>query len=249
VEGIIYPVEHHDRSLGAYQSHYADVRVNDLRLRERTCALDGNYSSLDKISLRARIDDSFEFQGIKPAGTNVYTFNFVERWPVMLTASRTLEYTGQQINDRDFVGNNLDFAGSNLIYNNALSKDRKAVMWLDRMNATVRLTDDAILEAEFMPTKYLGYLMGAKTTGIADLMYKHTGPSYDVKRGNYLTIDEGEERYYGTYTIMRKMETRSVFENYSEINNQWLPCCYDCRMDMYRKNQDTSSQDSIFNCS
>ncbi len=93
-------------------------------------------------------------------------------------------------------------------------------MWLDRMNATVMATDDAILQADFMPTKYLGYLIKAKTTGIANLGYRQTGQHYDVKRRAYYAINEDNERYYGIYTLGRKIEMRSVFENYNETD-EW----------------------------
>jgi hypothetical protein len=229
VEGNISPTELHGRVLGAYQSHYAEVKANDVRLRERTSSLEGKYRSEDEISLWSKIDNEVDIEATKPAGSNVYTFTYHEQWPVLMTARRTLEYSGRQINDRDFVGNNRDFVGSNLLYNRELSKEQRTVMWLDQMNATVLATDDAILQAEFMPTKYLGYLIKANTTGIADLSYKLRSSQYDVKHQNYPALSEGEERYYGTYDLSRKIEMKSVFEKSNDTDDgadSWLPCCY-----------------------
>jgi hypothetical protein len=69
------------------------------------------------------------------------------------------------------------------------------------MNATVQATNDAILRAEFEQTKYLGYMITAKTTGIADLRNRFRSPHYDVKHQDYLPLSESGERYYGTFSL------------------------------------------------
>jgi hypothetical protein len=93
----------------------------------------------------------------KPIGTDIYSIEYEnEQWPVIIKASKTLAYSGQQINDRDFEGNNGDFVGANFLYNHELSKEQRSVIWLQRMNASVLATNDTILSAEFKPTKYLG---------------------------------------------------------------------------------------------
>lgn len=235
VEGNISAIESYGRVLSPHQSYYADVTANDIRLRERISALEGKYKYQDKMKLLSRIDNDIYIYFNKPSGTNIYTFSFYERWPVLLTSSKTLEYQGRQINSRDFEANNRDFVGSNLLYNRNLSEERQTVMWLDRMNATVLATDDAILQAEFMPTKYLGYLILANTTGIADLRYKQAQSGYDVKRRDYPAASEGYERYYGTYTIGRKIEMRSIFDN-NILSEEWLPCCYDRWFIVLRQN-------------
>jgi hypothetical protein len=77
----------------------------------------------------------------------------------------------------------------------------------------------------------LGYLIQAKTTGIADLSYRLRDSQYDVKHQNYPALSEGEERYYGTYDLARKIEMRSVFEKSDDTDEEelsgysWLPCC------------------------
>jgi len=151
-----------------------------------------------------------------------------EQWPVFIRAVRTLDYSGQQINDRDFEGNNRDFVGAYFLYNHELSKEQRSVIWLQLMNATVLATNDTILLAEFKPTKYLGHQIKAKTTGIADLSYRLSDSQFDFTNQNYPALSEGEERYYGTYDLARKIEMKTVFEKSDDTDDEvdsWLPCC------------------------
>jgi hypothetical protein len=250
IEGKIAPIDSHGRVLSPYQSRYADIGENDVKLRERTSALEGKYKSEDNIRLWSNIANSVNIYYFKPFGSDIFSFSYYEQWPALLTTSRTLEYVGQQINDRDFQGNNRDFVGSNLLYNHELSEELRAVMWLDRMNATVLATNDSIIQAEFMPTKYLGYLIRANTTGIADLRFRHAGSQYDVKRRDYPAVDEGDERYYGTYTLARKIEMRSVFENKNNTAiDEWLPCCNGGWSYMRSEDPQGHSANGFFNCS
>jgi hypothetical protein len=257
VEGKIVPVEFHGVLLNPYSSYYSEIIANDVRLRERTSALEGDYRSAEETRLWSNIEDEIDINYVKPPETNVFTFSFYEKWPVSLTSRRTLEYSGRQINDRDFEGNNLDFVGSNLLYNSKLFKDRSAVMWLASMNATVQATDDSILGAEFMPTKYLGYQIQTNTTGIADFRYRQAGSKYNVKRYDYPPLSESDERYYGTYDLTRKIEMRSQYPYYNGMDNEtdgetygeteWLPCCsWD---DLSLDDQHGRSIDMVFNCS
>ena len=233
VEGKISPVESRYRSLHPYQSYYEEVGTNDVRLRQRTNALEGSYKSTDEIMMQSTVyQNDIDILVDKPIGTEIYEIEYKnEQWPVFIKAGRTLVYSGQQINDRDFEGNNGDFVGANFLYNHELSKEQRSVIWLQMMNATVLATNDTILSAEFKPTKYLGYQIQAKTTGIADLSYRLRDSQYDVKHQNYPALSEGEERYYGTYDLARKIEMRSVFEKSDDTDADefsgysWLPCC------------------------
>ena len=60
---------------------------------------------------------------------------------------------------------------------------------------------------------YLGYLINANTTGIADLSYRFRSQQYNVKHQSYPALSEGDERFYGSYNLARKIEMRSTFEN------------------------------------
>jgi hypothetical protein len=258
VEGKISPVESRYRSLHPYQSYYEEVGTNDVRLRQRTNALEGSYKSTDEIMMQSVVyPDEIEITVDKPIGTDIYAIEYEnEQWPVIIKASKTLAYSGQQINDRDFEGNNGDFVGANFLYNHELSKDQRSVIWLQRMNASVLATNDAILSAEFKPTKYLGYLIQANTTGIADLSYRLRDSQYDVKHQNYPALSEGEERYYGTYDLTRKIEMRSIFERSNDTDAEefsgysWLPCCSSGWGDMSLPDQKGfgTSAKGVFDC-
>ena len=51
VEGKIAPIEFHGVLLNPYSSYYSEVKANDVRLRERTSALEGDYRSEDEMRL------------------------------------------------------------------------------------------------------------------------------------------------------------------------------------------------------
>ncbi len=258
VNGKISPVESRYRSLHPYQSYYEEVGTNDVRLKQRTNALEGSYKSTDEIMMQSAVyPDEIEITVDKPIGTDIYAIEYEnEQWPVIIKASKTLAYSGRQINDRDFEGNNGDFVGAYFLYNHELSKEQRSVIWLQRMNASVLATNDTILSAEFKPTKYLGYLIQVNTTGIADLSYRQGDSQYDVKHKNYPALSEGEERYYGTYDLARKIEMRSVFERSDDTDADefsgysWLPCCSSGWGDMSIPDQKGfgTSAKGIFDC-
>ncbi len=229
VEGNVAPVDVRGRILRAYQSYYAEVEENDVRLSQRTNSLEGYYKSYEIIHLRSSDTGENDISYSKSNGTDEWIFSFREQWPVSLISSRNLEYTGVGINNRDFAINNNDLVGFNLLYSTNLSMDRKSVMWLNRLNASVLATDNAILLSELQPQKYLGYQVDMHTTGIADLTYSQKSSQYDTRRGYYPAISEGSDRYYGDYDVARRIEMRSISEEFDDtcdaLSDVWLPCC------------------------
>jgi hypothetical protein len=161
----------------------------------------------------------------------LFTIQIYEEWPVILKSSKTIKYSGMEINDREFAGNSQDFAGSNLLYNKELSKETNVGMLLRNMNATVFATDDAILSTDFMPNKEMYYDTRTYTTGIAEMKYRQTSSNYDFKRGTYTVLGEGDERYSGDYNISRSIHMKSDFQ-YSDLEDDWLPCCFSGVNDM-----------------
>jgi len=257
VEGKISPVESRGRILSPYQSYYEDMSANDVRLKQRTSSLEGNYKSSDEIMMKSLVYPSIKITLDKPVGTDIYEIEYNETWPVIIKANRTLAYSGKQINNRDFEGNNGDFASSNFLYNHELSKELESVIWLKNMNATVLATDEAILLAEFKPTKYLGQMIHANTSGIADLCFRLSDSKHDLKHHNYPALSGGEERYYGAYDLARKIEMKSAFENSNDTDDEldswlpnWLPCCVGGWDDMEQLDRSGSGTDAkgIFDC-
>jgi hypothetical protein len=251
----ISPVKSRSRILHPYQSYYAEVGNNDVRFRQRTSSLEGSYKSADEIMMQSVVyPDEINITIDKPAGTDLYTIEYgTEKWLVFIKSNRTLAYSGQGINDRDFEGNNGDFVGASFLYNRELSKEQKTIMWLQRMNATVWAVDDSTIFAEFKPTKYLGYEIRSNTTGIADLSYRFRDTQYDAKHQNYPALSMREERYYGAYDLMRKINMKTVFEKskdpYDE-ENSWLPCCFEGWKDMmsFDKKGFTADAKGVFDC-
>lgn len=247
VQGTISPVEYRGRSLSPYHSGYQEVNVNDVRLRDRTSAFMGNYASEEWMSLQADVSNPSFFDYTIENGT--LAGQYTEEWPVILRSSKSIRYSGQEINNREFAGNNLDFASSDLLYNKELSKDTDVNMLLRRMNATVLANDDAILAADFMPSKEMYFDTRIYTTGIADLKYRLTRPSVELKTKGYPASSEGEERYIGAYNITRSIHMKSDFPYYAQ-EKDWLPCCPagGCDMNPFDNMDLGISAKEVFDC-
>ena len=254
VEGRISPVAYRGRTLNPYHSYYAELKANDIRLRERTAALEGSYKSEENITMKAATENEINIDIEKLAGSNILTVNYKETWPAYMRATKTIEYYGRQINNRDFEGNNGDYVGANLLYNQELFKDRRSIMWLDRMNATVWGAfdptggpHDSIVAARFQPTKYLGYLIKTHTTGLADFGYKFSDERYNVKLRSYPARSEGDERYYGTYDLIRRIEMKTVYDK-NNGTGEWLPCDFAGWADILPYDRVGHSANEVFNC-
>ena len=230
VQGTVSPVDYGGRSLSPYYSGYQDVNVNDVRLRDRTSALQGSYSSEEQMTLQSDTTEPTLINTTADGG--FFTIQIYEEWPVILKSSKTIKYSGMEINDREFAGNSLDFAGSNLLYNKELSKETNVGMLLRNMNATVFATNDAILSANFMPNKEMYYDTRTYTTGIAEMKYRQTSSNYDFKRGTYTVLGEGDERYTGNYNITRSIHMKSDFQ-YSDLEDDWQTCLISSGNDLF----------------
>ena len=217
VQGQISPVDYRGRTLSPYHSYYKDVNVNDVRLKERTAALQGSYSSMELLSLKSSINNSVNMTIVKPAGSDVYTIDFYERWPVKLSYSKNMTYSGKEINNREFVGNNKDYVGANFLYNHEFSEDRSLKMNLLRMNATILATDGAIDLAEVKATRDTQYRLQSHSTGIANFEWRQVGTDDEI-------LNAGDERYVGTYDIVKNMHMKSRFDTIQK-EDEWLPCC------------------------
>jgi hypothetical protein len=219
VEGDVVPiaVTPAGRVLSPFISGFADLAANDVRLRERTAALQGTYSSEGVISLRSEAEADVNRTYFKPAGSEIWTITLEENWPVTLNASRTVDYIGKMINDRDCAGNSGDAVGASFLYNTELSRERNVALRLDRLNATVIATNETILRADVFPTRSSVYETRSRSTGIADLRYRQTDFRGDL-------INLGEERYSGIYEITRKVEMVLV-ETREKKETDWLACC------------------------
>jgi hypothetical protein len=249
VEGKIKAFEGpRGRVLSPYCSYFGDMDLNDVRLKGRTAALEGNYSSDGITEVRSKVKPPVRLNIDKSVGSNIYTIDFMEDWPVDISSRRSLEYSGKGINDRDFSGNNLDFVRADLLYNKNLSKNLIIGMELERMNATVLATDYGIIQAEIKPTRDLNFKLSARTTGIADLKYQQSGPEFDRDSvTGYEIFHSGDERYYGSFNMMMDISMKSRFEDLRTYDS-WLPCCYQGWTDMSLFDRRALNADGIFDC-
>ena len=127
----------------------------------------------------------------KPAGSDVYTIDFYEKWPVKLNYSKSMNYSGKEINNREFVGNNHDYVGANFLYNHEFSEERSLNMSLERMNATILATDEAIDFSEVKATRDTQYRLQSHSTGIANFEWRQVGTEDEI-------LNAGDERYRGS---------------------------------------------------
>ncbi len=261
VQGTVSPVDYHGRSLRPYYSGYREVKANDVRLSGRTSALQGNYSSAESIYLRSHTTEALHSTTTKEANSPFIVINFFEDWPVILKSSRQIEYSGKEINDREFAENNLDYVENNLLYNKLLSAEIDVGLLLRRMNATVlamilpkkvaeKYAKDTLVSAEFMPSREMAYRISADTTGIADLKYRLTDSKYDFKHTLYPALSESEEWYIGNFSIVRSIHTKSNFENTTQ-DEYGDPCCFAGYSDMIPEDRGYLgiSTREVFDCS
>jgi hypothetical protein len=241
VQGQISPVDYRGRILSPYHSYYKDVIVNDVGLKERTSALQGSYSSKEQLLLKSSTNNSVNMTIIKPAGSDVYTIDFYEKWPVKLIYSKSMNYSGKEINNREFVGNNKDYVGANFLYNKEFSEERSLKMNLLRMNATILATDEAIDLSEVKATRDTQYKLQSHSTGIASFEWRQVGTNDEI-------LNAGDERFVGTYDIAKNMRMKSRFDTIQK-EDEWLPCCSGGFFSMNPVDQITlKSAKGVFDC-
>jgi hypothetical protein len=201
-------------------SQYAEIDVNDVRMRERVSAKDGTLDLEERINLRAEETDPWESETVKLPGTQDYTLTVNETWPVSLKAMKSIDYVGKGINDREIFGNNLDYIGSQHLYTTDFRKDRTCDLDLKNawFEALLNDTTNAILKDVFQPEKTTEYHLDSYSTGLAILKYR-AALGKDI-------ASEGDERYYGTFSTHRQILTVSPGrENMTDSEDDWLECC------------------------
>jgi hypothetical protein len=248
ITGTVSPEEYRGRIISPYCSYLKDISVNEVRLRERTAALEGSYRSEESMSLKSSTNESLNFSISNPDADGIYTIGFYENWPVKLSARKEVEYSGKEINEREFEGSNQDFIGTNFLYNKELSKDINIDIRSDRMNATVLATRDRIVDTYRESTRDLQVNLTAHTTGIANIVYQQSESKYlDGPLHGYEIVNAGDESYYGDYNIAKSIRMSSRFDRFS-YSESWLPCCTGGWADMIKADKKGHSAEEIFNC-
>jgi len=253
VEGQIKPVSYRGRNLSGVHSSYGNVNLNDVEVMDRTAASEGDFSSKGYLFAASNTESAVFMEAVKPAGSEIYTIDFYESWPVWLGYSRSINYAGRGINNRDFAGNNKDFVDASFLYGKEFAMGRALKMSLERMNATVlvvsnsslvNVPNESIMHYDVMATRSTNYTLLARSTGIASLKYRQVGSQDELLSG-------GDERYVGDYEITRKINMNSGFFETPEVKEEdWAPCCFAGYGDLSMADRrELVSAKGVFDCS
>ncbi|MDD4651883.1 MAG: hypothetical protein PHQ34_06595 [Methanothrix sp.] len=242
VKGNISPVEYRYGTLSPYHSKYQDLMVNDVGIKERTAALEGSLSSEEQLSLKSHINNSVNMTIYKPSGSDLYTIDFYEKWPVQFIYEESLNYSGKEINNLQFVENNHDYVTANFLYNHKFSREQDLNMSLERMNATVFATDEEIESGAVKATRDTQYKLKTHSTGIANFKWGQVDEDLNIDNA-------GDEQFAGDYNIVKNIRMKSRYDLVKK-EDSWLPCCSGGYLTMNPIEQkDLISARGVFDCS
>jgi hypothetical protein len=165
------------RSVKSYHSYLSNIKVGSGQLHERTTALEGHYKYEDSKHFRYKEVELFNETITSPLiNWRIRGILSISSWD----AHKTIDYSGKEINDRDY-SSSLFFKNTSteFLYNKNFTKDRY-----------------------FASVK--GYSLKANTTGITDLQF---GFSDQINRGPSGISDVIiKQRYYGNFNITTRLK-------------------------------------------
>lgn len=208
------------RMVSGGHSRYIDVDLNDVAVKQRRSAFQGEIKSEKYTKLSAEAEEPITRGILKPSGTPFYEFNFTVVWPVHYQSDEAVVYKGAEINDRDLSRNNLDFVSTSFLDATELSGVRRCRMEFSRVNITLIADNDDVVNLEFLPTKQLNYGIEAFSSGMTDLSYRQTAPDMVT------TVIEGDQSFYGDYTLNATVDMGAI-NNKMDTNLQLegRSCC------------------------
>jgi len=188
------------RMVSGGHSRYIDVHLNDVAVKQRRSAFQGEIKSEKYTKLSAEAKEPITRVILKPSGTPFYEFNFTEVWPVHFQSDEAIIYKGREINDLDLSANNRDLVSASFLYATELSGVRRSSMEFSHVNITLIADNNDVVKVEFLPVKHLNYGIEAFSSGMTDLKYKQTAPDMVT------TINEGDQSFFGDYTLNATIE-------------------------------------------
>jgi len=226
IKGEVKPFEGpNGRELTSYCSNFEEMDINDVRFKQRTAALEGNYSSSATVKTKSEVKPPVTLNILRLSDPDIYVIDYYENWPVRTSISKNLEYSGKGINEWDSSGDDHDFISTNQLYSTDLSKKFDITMNQTRMNITVLAVENGVLQADAHPTMDLNYGLSLDATGISDIKYQQSAaddlngiPSDDY--GNIMI----DERYLGLLNMTLSIHMKSQQDKTMQ-NDTWLPCC------------------------
>jgi len=188
---------------GSY-SHYGDVGINDVRVRDRTSSANGTLTYQEGMHVASDDTNDVVFDVTKYPGAQDYYITVNETWPVHIDAYRSLDFSGKGINDREYFGNNYENTGSSFLYATNLRKDTAVSLDLRdvHFNAIINDTTKKIVSDEFNPNLYLLYNHRSSFTGLGTFRTTH---SFNRK-----PAVQDQQSYWGTFTVTRNINSTSI---------------------------------------
>lgn len=215
------------RTISGYHSRYANIQDNDVMLKERTNARDGSLVYAEITEINASAENVVTNEIDKPAGQSQLIDKFMEQWPVVLVSDRYLRYSGAEINDRDFGGNNMDYVGTTYLYNTQLEQSRIYQAILQRLNLSVVASvkgglNDSIDSVEYLANKMTRYRVTSNSTGIAELKFgQASSEQLSMIRGHINYDNKGDLRYNGNVQL-NAIYNSTLMYNEATFNDTWL---------------------------
>jgi hypothetical protein len=223
------------RSVPGYYSRYSNMNANDVVLKERTSANQGSLRYAEIINVRSNIDKAI-IHNLKKMDneSNTSFVEYNEYWPSIVQSRRHLFYSGSQINDRDYGGNNFDYVGTSFLYNTQLEKDRTYGMRLLKLNVSIAATEWGFLQIDYLPTKTLLYSGKSYSTGMAGLKYAMASEDQRSLTKGIINYDIlGQQDYSGTFFMNLSMNLTS-HNQFLTYNDSWLSgACNSCEPWVY----------------
>ena len=176
------------RAVKSYHSYLSNIEVGSSQLHERTTALEGRYESEDYKHFRYKQIELFNEAITSPLiNWRIRGTLAVSSWDT----HRTIDYSGKEINDRDYSSSLFENTSTEFLYNKNFTKERY-----------------------FASAK--NNLLKANTTGITDLQFGFSGQISRDHSGISSGISDViiKQRYYGDFNI-----TTYPKENVGYISN------------------------------
>jgi len=222
---------------------YTEMDFNDVRMAERISAARGSMDTGERIRLEAEASGTIELVTLKASGGQNFTLTVNETWPVAMAAARRMDYIGQSISDRELFSNNLDYVGTSFFQSTDLKKDRGC--YLELRNAWfegfLNNTTKTLYYDSFLPTKITDYSLSSRFSGEAVLKFRQSKDRSPV--------NEGEERYKGSYEISRQIFMSSIRENLTDLEIGYLECCLGQTRSSLEKRVFGGDMSCVYGCS
>lgn len=177
-------------------TRYTEIDVNHVGMSERVSAKNGTMEAEERIALKAAGDNvNVTSKLFKIPGTQNYVLSVNEVWPVVVTASSTMDYRGAGISDRETFINNLDRVGTSHLYTKDLRKERVCDMYLKSAWFQLSMNDstDTIISDLFRPNKNMHYSISSHSSGLVMQRYRQ----YSDKA----PAAEGFDSYWGSFDM------------------------------------------------